>query len=571
MAQTDNSVTTTNTTTTDFAFTFPYLKTSDIKVSLDGTRTTDFTLANATTVRLDSAAGNGVKVRVFRETDDSALQSTFYAGSAIKSTDLNDNFTQNLYSTQEVVGRYISNLAPSFQGDIDMNDSKITELATPTAGTDATNKTYVDGAIDTALTSDISATGITITDNSPATGQIALSITDSAVTTAKINNSAVTNDKLGADAVTAAKIADNAIDSEHYVDGSIDTAHIAADAITNTHIATSAVNADSIATNAITPTEINSGAVTTVKIADDAVTADKIASNTITASEIADDAIGSGELAANAVATANIQGDAVTTAKILNANVTSAKIADDAVTTAKIADDAVTTAKLADAELTTLAGMQSATASNLAGATALTATTTDLNNLTGKSVNSSLVAANTNDIPTSTAVNAHVVNLLNALGGFVAVADDQSFPTSNPDPEDNAGTVVSVADAGGLVIDSNGSTTTGRTTGNATVTITGFPTVFRSTTLEAGLGVQIITTATLNTYTYHKIIPTDADTAQLTDDINNFHARYRIASSAPGSNNDDGDLYFDTTTKKMKVYNGATSAWDDVSTSSSSY
>ena len=96
MAQTDNTTTTTNSTTTDFAFTFPYLKTSDIKVSLDGTRTTDFTLANATTVRLDSAAGNGVKVRVFRETDDSALQATFYAGSAIKSSDINDNFTQNL-------------------------------------------------------------------------------------------------------------------------------------------------------------------------------------------------------------------------------------------------------------------------------------------------------------------------------------------------------------------------------------------------------------------------------------------------------------------------------------------
>jgi hypothetical protein len=47
-------------------------------------------------------------------------------------------------------------------------------------------------------------------------------ITDSAVTTAKIN----------ADAITGAKIADDAINSEHYTDGSIDTAHIGDNQVT---------------------------------------------------------------------------------------------------------------------------------------------------------------------------------------------------------------------------------------------------------------------------------------------------------------------------------------------------
>ena len=41
--------------------------------------------------------------------------------------------------------------------------------------------------------------------------------------------------------------------------------------------------------------------------------------------------------------------------------------------------------------------------------------------------------------------------------------------------------------------------------------------------------------------------------------INNFADRYRVASSAPGSNNDEGDLYFDTTSNELRVYNG--SAW----------
>jgi len=41
--------------------------------------------------------------------------------------------------------------------------------------------------------------------------------------------------------------------------------------------------------------------------------------------------------------------------------------------------------------------------------------------------------------------------------------------------------------------------------------------------------------------------------------INNFANRYRIASGAPSSNNDEGDLYFDTTSNELRVYNG--SAW----------
>ena len=39
-------------------------------------------------------------------------------------------------------------------------------------------------------------------------------------------------------------------------------------------------------------------------------------------------------------------------------------------------------------------------------------------------------------------------------------------------------------------------------------------------------------------------------------DINTFATRYRIASSAPTTNNDEGDLYFDTTSDELRVYNG---------------
>jgi len=41
--------------------------------------------------------------------------------------------------------------------------------------------------------------------------------------------------------------------------------------------------------------------------------------------------------------------------------------------------------------------------------------------------------------------------------------------------------------------------------------------------------------------------------------VNDFADRYRVASSAPGSDNDEGDLYFNTTSNELQVYNG--SAW----------
>jgi hypothetical protein len=44
--------------------------------------------------------------------------------------------------------------------------------------------------------------------------------------------------------------------------------------------------------------------------------------------------------------------------------------------------------------------------------------------------------------------------------------------------------------------------------------------------------------------------------------VNSFAATYRIAASDPGDSLDEGDLVFNTTDNKMKVYNG--SAWQDV-------
>jgi len=102
MAITQNTYTG-NGSLTEYSFTFPYLEESDVKVSLDGTiqPTTAYSFANATTISFNTAPADGAAIRIYRETAQEATPATFFAGSAIRASDLNDNFLQQLYVAQE--------------------------------------------------------------------------------------------------------------------------------------------------------------------------------------------------------------------------------------------------------------------------------------------------------------------------------------------------------------------------------------------------------------------------------------------------------------------------------------
>jgi len=357
------------------------------------------------------------------------------------------------------------------------------------------------------------------------------------VTQTKIANGAVIIDKISADAVDGTKIADNSINSEHYVDGSIDTVHIADAQITANKLQNLSVTDTKLATNSVTESKIVNGQVTAAKLGSNAVESSKIADG------------------------------AVTNAKLGSQAVSSAKIGDLQVTQAKIGNNAVTTDKIADAELSILAGMQTTTASNLASATALTATTAELNQLDGITLETSVTTNSDTRIPTSKAVNDLVLSVTNALGGFVAIANETSFPTANPDPSNNAGTVVSISQlASGLAVNSSGVATISNGAGTGTtVTITGFPSSLVSQTLPANSGLQVQTTSTLHTYTFHKQLASAADIQAISATVNSFSNRYRVSASAPTSSLDGGDLWYDTTNSKLMVYSAQNSAWEESS------
>jgi hypothetical protein len=91
-----------NGTTGPYSFNFPYLDTTDVKVSVNGSSVTEFSLPSQYQILFTSLTPSASDViRIYRQTDDSNLSATFYPGSAIRSQDLNDNFTQTLYVAQE--------------------------------------------------------------------------------------------------------------------------------------------------------------------------------------------------------------------------------------------------------------------------------------------------------------------------------------------------------------------------------------------------------------------------------------------------------------------------------------
>ena len=181
MAITQNTYTGNGSTTT-YSFTFQYLKTTDIKVSLDNVITTAYTLSNATTVTFTTAPASGAAIRIYRDTDTENLNATFYPGSAIRSSDLNNNFTQNLYVTQEA--------------DFDV------ATATTAANNATTIATTAKTTADTALAN--SATAISTANTASTTATTATTTASAAVVTA---NTADTNATAAVNTANAASAA----------------------------------------------------------------------------------------------------------------------------------------------------------------------------------------------------------------------------------------------------------------------------------------------------------------------------------------------------------------------------
>ena len=222
-------------TTTSYSFVFPYIDETDIKVTLDDVLTTAYSLANATTIQFDTAPASGVAIRIYRDTDDSANKATFFAGSAVRSQDLNDNFLQALYLSQEAatISTSIS------EGGLTENSITGFHLANDSVGSDQ----ILAGAVDTAELADGAVTTVKLDDLAVTDAKIA----DATITGSKLANSTVTETKLGNNAVSTIKIVDDAVTSPKIADASVTTAKIADANVTTAKIADGAITTSKFA------------------------------------------------------------------------------------------------------------------------------------------------------------------------------------------------------------------------------------------------------------------------------------------------------------------------------------
>jgi hypothetical protein len=490
--------------------------------------------------------------------------------------------------------------------------------------------TWDSGSLSSETIDNVYIGALSKTNNSLPTGIIAtatladgsvttIKIADSAVTTAKINDAAVTNAKLGADSVNGSKIADDSIDSEHYVDGSIDTAHIADSQITTVKIADSNVTTAKLATNSVTTTKITDANITTAKIAADAIDGTKIADDSINSEHYVDGSIDTAHIADSQITNSKMAINSVDSDQYVDGSIDTVHIGDSQITTAKINNDAVTADKIADAVIVTNAEASGHTPDDTTFFTTSASDGRYFRQDSSETIDSGDTwSASDSFIATTAAIDARVIDLVDDVGGFVAIANEDSFPNTNPDINDGAGTIVSIADAGGMTYNTGtGVSTDAQTVGGSTVTINSIPAGIGSP-IGNGYGMLVETTTTLNTYTFHRLVPiaTEVTTvASISSDIttvandtidigtvatdlsgsdnigtvatnianvnlvggsianvnlvganitgvNSFAERYRVDSSDPTTSLDEGDLAFNTTDNNLKFYNGT--SWTSI-------
>tara|TARA_B100000029_G_scaffold411815_1_gene414310 strand:+ start:6000 stop:8465 length:2466 start_codon:yes stop_codon:yes gene_type:complete len=558
MAVTETSYTG-NGSTTNYSFTFPYLKSTDIQVLVDNllkTAGTDWSLANATTVQFNSAPADQSAIKIRRQTNVDSLAATFYAGSAIKSEDLNDNATQNIYVAQEINDRYLDNDGATITGNFVLAKDADIIYEGSTSNDFETTLTVADPTADRTITlPNVTGTVVTTGD----TGS---------VTVGMMGTNSVDSDELVADSVITSKILDDNVTYAKIQNVS------ATDRVLGRDSSGAGIIEEITPTALRTMINVEDGAEVNVQSDWNASSGDAQILNKPAIVELIDEDNFSSDTATKAPTQQSAKAyiDTQVSGHLLDED----DFASDSATKPPSQQSAKayigTYAQPKDTDLTTLAGMPSATASILAGSPALESNTTKLNLLSDKSIVTTISSPTDVQIPTAQAVEERIVSLVTDVGGFRPIANETSFPATNPDPEDNAGTIVSIkALASDLTSNGSGVATiaNGAGTGN-TVTITGMA---NSDTIEAGKGILVETTTTSGDgsasppreYTFHRETLAPADITAAKTAVDDFNQRYQVAGSQPSNQPDgtdlaEGDLWFDSGTDTMKVYDGSSYA-----------
>ena len=601
-------------TGTTIGFTTQYINESDIKVRVDGGSPLTFIgttgtpstgeykiAANSTTITFGDNQ-NGKSLHIYSETDVTGPTVTFTPGSSIKAADLNSIETLVRHGIQESRNEIVTH---------DIRDSQIT------------SSKIVDGTI---VDADINASAA-IAQTKIATGTLpsgiqvaSANIVDGSIVNDDVSNSAnISGSKIADASIPVAKIASGTLPSNTKVtsanieDGTIVNADVnSSAAVDGTKISPNFGNQNVITTGTGATGNLNVGGSITVSgnvdgrdVAADGTKLDTIETNAKddqTATEIktlyesnnntnefsnAEQSKLQGiEVGATADQTAAEIRTLVESASDSNVFTDADHTKLNGIETAATADQTASEIKtLLQSDKLTLSEMNTSsldsryfTETELTGGaldgryyTETEAEARFLRQDSSETIASGATWSNSDAfVATTAAINARIVDLIDEVGGFTAIANETSFPATNPQGATGQAAILSIA-AASATLTPSGTTLTipnGAGTGN-TVTVTGVPTA-----IPQNFGFLVESTSTTHTYTFHRLVPiaTQVNTvaqnitnivaagANVTD-INNFVDIYQISNSAPtqradGTSLQVGDLWFDNANDTLRVYDG---------------
>ena len=260
----------------------------------------------------------------------------------------------------------------------------------------------------------------------------------------------------------------------------------------------------------------DTGTVATAMIADDAIDNDKLA-NSVVASIAANtskvtNATHTGEVTGSTTLT--IAADAVDGSNIADDSIDSEHYVDGSIDLAHLSSGSVDSTKMTGATVV-INSEQSGYSANDTSFYTTAASDARYYNIgsTEEIVSSETWVSDDASIATTKAVDNRVINLVDEVGGFVPIADESDFPSTNPDINSAAGTIVSIGTLTTSYTPSTGTVTIPASTlDNLSndLTITGCG----STVLASGFGVLVETKALSDSayaanpsYTFHRLTP----------------------------------------------------------------
>jgi hypothetical protein len=390
-----------------------------------------------------------------------------------------------------------------------------------------------------------------------------------------IEPSAIETSNIKNDSVNADKIADDVINSEHYVAGSIDHEHLANDIIDGDNIQDDVINSEHYVAASIDHEHLANDIIDGDNIQDDVINSEHYVDGSIDHVHLSNDCIDADNIQDNAVGSEHIQADAVTDSEIVTGTLDNRYYTETELNNGQLDNQYYTETELDNGQLDNRYFTETELSNGALDGRYYTETEAEdrfLRQDSSETIASGQTWSNSDAfVATTAAINARIIDLIDEVGGFTAIANQTSFPTTNPQGATGQAAILSIA-ATTATLTPSGTTVTipnGAGTGN-TVTITGVPTA-----IPQNFGFLVESTSTLHTYSFHRLVPiaTQVNTVaqNITNivqagvnvaDINNFADIYIISSSEPTTRNDgsslqEGDLWFDSSNDNLQVYTGS--------------